>query len=111
MELFGKKDEQEPPKREPPEETKPEGPAVAVAFRPDGKMLASADVEGAITFWNADTGQRGLTIPGRGLVFCLDGLEVVPVLKNGQLQGLVTPESVVRFLALRRGLRPQTRVA
>ncbi len=55
-------------------------PPVAVAFSPDGRLLASAardDVEGELILWDAFTGQRLATTrrehPLRGLAFAPDG--------------------------------------
>ncbi len=40
-------------------------PALALAYRPDGKELAVSTLNGRITFWNPDTATQTGSIEGR----------------------------------------------
>jgi WD40 repeat protein len=61
----------------------------ALTFSPDGKILACANLDGFIEFWNAETGERSGVLPGqRGLITNLrfdQSGEILASLANGEI--------------------------
>jgi WD40 repeat protein len=67
----------------------PARPAGCLAYSPDGKRLASADISGQVTVWEAGSGQKALTLRGAGghviLSWSPDGRQLATISRNGEL--------------------------
>jgi WD40 repeat protein len=84
------------------------GPAHA-AFSPDGRRLATADFNGMLTLWEADTGKELLSLPGHTahlnhIAFSPDGLRLAAVGFDGTVkvwEAVRVPSEVLRQRELR----------
>jgi WD40 repeat protein len=62
------------------------GPAFAVAFRPDGKQLATCAMDQTVRLWDARTGKEvrvlRLEFPAMGLAYSPDGMRLAAAVKH-----------------------------
>ena len=74
------------------------GSILAVAFRPDGKLLAMGDTDGYIRLWNVETGEQTATWQGHE-----DWVRTVAFSPNGKLLASGSEDKTIRLWHVETG--------